>query len=352
VAGLALPIAMAPRPGTNGLYIAEQNGLIRRLTVSPAADGTTTYSLSPQDVLDLTAATRAEGERGLLGLTFDPTGTKLVVDYTDLDGNTNVVEYTMAGEQADPATARRLLFITQPFPNHNGGDVVYGPDGYLYIGMGDGGGQGDPDNRAQNPDDLLGKILRIDPAKPGDDRPYSIPPGNPYAPGGGAPEIWLSGVRNPWRFTFDRANGDLWIGDVGQNTIEEIDLLPAEPGGAGRGANLGWSYLEGSSHFKGSPPDGLTPPVYEYSHAQGDCAVTGGYVYRGSAIPSLQGVYLFGDYCGGSVLGLAATGEGTFGERPLVPNAAKGALVSFGQDDAGELYVLSLAGTVSKVVPA
>jgi len=351
VATLSKPIALAPRPGTADLYIAEQGGLVRRLTVSAGADGTPGYAVDPHPVLDLTATTRPEGERGLLGLTFDPTGTKAVVDYTDLDGHTNVVEYTMAGDIADPGTARRLLFIEQPFPNHNGGNVVYGPDGFLYIGMGDGGGQGDPDNRAQNLGDLLGKILRIDPAAPADGKAYGIPPGNPYASGGGAPEIWISGARNPWRFTFDRANADLWIGDVGQNKIEEIDLLPAEPGGAGRGANLGWPYLEASAPFRGTAPAGLTPPVYEYSHAAGDCAVTGGYMYRGAAITALQGVYLFGDYCGGVVLGLAPAGDG-FGERPLGVEVPQGTLASFGQDNDGELYVLSLAGVVSKIVAA
>ena len=204
---------------------------------------------------------------------------------------------------ADPATAKILLQVEQPYPNHNGGALAFGPDGYLYIALGDGGSANDPQGNGQNLDTLLGKILRIDVS--GD--PYLIPADNPYANGGGRPEIWASGLRNPWRISFDQLRGDLYIADVGQGTWEEIDVYPvAAPGGL----NFGWDYREGAHEFEGTPPDGLAlaEPVAEYSHAEGGCSVTGGYVYRGSALPEWQGVYLYGDFCTGNPLGSGAAG--------------------------------------------
>lgn len=348
------PVALAPRPGTRDLYVADQGGLVVRMTSPP--DGSAQVDAEP--ALDLRDETRAAGEQGLLGLAFSPDGTHLYVDHTDQAGDTRVVEYAMAGDRADPDSRRELLFVDQPFPNHNGGQLAFGPDGFLYIGMGDGGGAGDPQGRAQDPDQLLGKVLRIDPrpggAPPADGRPYAIPTDNPFAAGGGAPEVWLLGVRNPWRFSFDPATGDLWIADVGQQQLEEVDHLPATGGtGAGRGANLGWNLEEGTQpRGSGTPPAGLVQPVHEYPTGQdGTCAIIGGYVYRGAAIPALAGSYVFGDHCAADVRALppgAALGSRS---QDLRASAGRTSLSSFGQDMDGELLVLSTTGTVYRIEP-
>ncbi len=312
-------------------------------------------------MLDVSDEISTDGERGLLGIAFSSDGRKLYVDYTDTDGNTHVVEYPMDGDRADTRNQRELLFVSQPFPNHNGGRLVFGPDGYLYIGLGDGGSSGDPDGNGQNTQALLGKILRIDPEAPTADRPYAIPDGNPFADGAGsaegtrgAPEVWLYGVRNPWRFSFDPINGDLWIGDVGQDLIEEVDQLPSFLGrDAGKGANLGWNEMEGSKSFEGgSPPDGAVSPVFDYPHSTGNCSVTGGFVYRGSVIPDLQGVYVFADYCVGDIRGLLARNAVRLDERSLGIPVDGGQVTSFGEDADGELYVLSAAGPVYRIEPA
>lgn len=348
IATLDTPVAMSARAGTSDLYVAQQGGVIQRLVAPTSANAS--YEVADSPVLDISDLTMAQGERGLLGLTFSPDGELLYIDYTDRQGDSHIVEYQMKQNRADPSTARELLFVAQPYPNHNGGQLAFGPDGFLYIGFGDGGASGDPQNRAQNTQELLGKVLRIDPSRRTGSDPYAIPPGNPFADGqDGRPEIWLYGVRNPWRFSFDPATQDLWIADVGQDEWEEIDLLPAEPGGAGRGANLGWPYLEGTHPFKGTPPDGLVGPVYEYSHAGGNCSVIGGFVYRGSAIPELRGTYLFGDYCRAAVLGLRMTDGQGADVRPLGVSVAANSLSSFGQDSSGELYVLSTEGPVYKI---
>ena len=219
--------------------------------------------------------------------------------------------------------------------------------------MGDGGGQGDPDQRGQNTNDLLGKILRIDPTQPSGDRAYGIPAGNPFATGGGAPEVWTYGLRNPWRFSFDQTTEDLWVADVGQNEIEEIDWLPAADDGAGRGANLGWSLKEGEEPFRDGDADvDLVDPVFEYSHDGGNCSVTGGYVYRGRAIPGLVGAYLFGDYCAADIRGLLLQDGAVIDQRELGVSVASRSLSSFGQDLQGEVYVLSTDGTVYLIEPA
>jgi glucose/arabinose dehydrogenase len=249
----------------------------------------------------------------------------------------------------DPDSERQLFGINQPFPNHNGGMLAFGPDGYLYIGTGDGGSGGDPRGNGQDRTTLLGKILRID-IDTGD--PYAIPPGNPFV--GQLPEvphrleIWDWGLRNPWRFSFDRQTGDLWIGDVGQNIYEEVD---AEPAGAG-GRNYGWNTMEASNCFGASScaRDGLTLPVAEYSHAQG-CSITGGYVYRGSSLPQLFGQYVFADYCSGRIWALdaasaLATGSAEptqYGKLPINPT-------SFGEDEAGELYLVDGAGHIYRLI--
>ena len=346
VAELSSPLAMAVRPNDDSIYVAEKGGRVRRIARGQTA---TPGGVDGTSVLDLTSQVSSGGEQGLLGLTFSPDGSKLYVDYTDRSGDTRVVEYAFRDGRADPSTARELLFVDQPFANHNGGEVVFGPDGKLYIGLGDGGSGNDPQNRAQNKGDLLGKILRIDPA-PSGGLPYTVPPDNPFASGqdGAKREVWMYGLRNPWRFSWDRETKDLWIGDVGQNAVEEVSFLAgAQPAGT----NFGWSQVEGSRRVKGANPDGAVLPIHEYGHDQG-CSVTGGYVYRGSKVPSLRGIYVFGDACSGRVWGLVQAGGKQTGHRELVgeddPATGGGnfSIASFGEDSAGELYILNLAGTV------
>jgi glucose/arabinose dehydrogenase len=353
IAEVRSPVAMAARPATNDLYVAEQGGRVRRVTIDRSEEEPA-YDLHSQPALDISDQTRAQGEQGLLGIAFSPDGSRMYLDYTDLDGDTHVVEYRMSGNEVDADSRRELLFIEQPFPNHNGGQLAFGPDGFLYVAMGDGGGQGDPQRRAQNTNDLLGKILRIDPSQPSGGMQYGIPAGNPFATDGGGPEVWLYGVRNPWRFSFDRATDDLWVADVGQNDTEEIDWLPASPEGAGRGANLGWNLREGERQFRDNQPvPGLVDPIFEYPNGvDGTCSVTGGYVYRGRAIPGLVGAYIYGDYCVAEVRGLLARDGSVLDERSLGVSVATRTLSSFGQDLEGEVYVLSTDGTVYKIEPA
>jgi glucose/arabinose dehydrogenase len=289
----------------------------------------------------------SSSERGLIGLTFHPnykSNGYFYVNYIDLNGNTVIARFTVSADaaQADPASETDLLHVQQPYPNHNGGSLAFGPDGYLFFGLGDGGSQGDPNGNAQNLNTLLGKILRIDVDH---GSPYAIPAGNPYAAGGGLPEIWAYGLRNPWKFSFDSANGTLFIGDVGQDKYEEIDLIPA--GGQG-GLNFGWNYREGLHAYKGNPPAGLvlTDPIAEYDHSQG-CAVIGGPVYRGSALPGWQGTYLYGDYCSGKIWGLRQDG-GQWQSSLLFSTAY--AITSFGTDEQSEIYLTDQKGVVAKLV--
>jgi glucose/arabinose dehydrogenase len=229
-----------------------------------------------------------------------PDGTFIYVNYTDVNGDTHVTEFAMKGDRVDVGSRRDVLFVEQPYTNHNGGGLVFGPDGHLYIGLGDGGSGGDPHGNGQSLSTLLGKMLRISP-RPSGDRPYTVPTDNPFTDDGDArPEIWAFGLRNPWRFCFDRETGDLWIGDVGQSSWEEVDVQPADSRG---GENFGWNVMEGGHEYGDAlrTPD-MVPPVYEYSHDDGGCALTGGYVYRGRAIPALQGAYVFGDFCGGRLV--------------------------------------------------
>ena len=243
------------------------------------------------------------------------------------------------------SSARELLFIDQPFPNHNGGQLAYGPDGMLYIAHGDGGSANDPGNRAQDLGTLFGKILRIDPRPGPGGAPYTIPPDNPFVGTPGArPEIWSWGLRNPWRFAFDPANGDLWIGDVGQGRREEIDYAAAP--NAGRGLNFGWARLEGTLPVSGIAPPDAVPPVREYDNPAQGCAVTGGKVYRGTAIPALVGKYVFADFCAGRLQAITRTGA-TFDVTDLRVTAPQ--VSSFGVDGQGELYVLSLAGGLYRI---
>ena len=336
------PTALVARAGTDTVYVAERAGRVR-----PLAGGTL-----GDPILDISDDVVTDVERGLLGIEFSPDGGTLYVSYSLApDGDTRVDAYAVAGDVVDPASHRELLAVEQPYPNHNGGDIAIGPDGYLYVGLGDGGSGGDPEGNGQDTQALLGKILRIDPSRPADGREYGIPADNPFADGqGGAPEVWLYGVRNPWRFSFDAETGDLWIADVGQESIEEIDLLPAAEGG-GKGANLGWNEMEGAHPYEGgSNPEGGVLPLFEFDHGEGGCAVTGGVVYRGEAIPELSGAYLFTDYCDGRLRAVRADGGAVVEEHIFAAEGTE--LVSFGEDGAGEVYVLSLAGTIYRVESA
>ncbi len=330
VSQLTSPVDLAWRNDDSALYVVLQGG-----TIVPVRDGA-----AGRPVLDISGSITSGGEQGLLGLTFHPTKPLAYVNYTDKEGDTVIAEYAVARDGTfDPASARTLLTIDQPYGNHNGGNVEFGPDGYLYIGMGDGGSANDPERRALNVSELLGKILRIDPTPDGG-QPYTIPADNPFVGVTGArPEIWSVGVRNPWRFTFDSATGDLWIGDVGQGEWEEIDLARAVDGG-GRGVNFGWSAFEGTHRFNDDQsPGGVTMPILEYQHGDAGCSVSGGDVYRGSEVPSLVGWYLFSDYCSGIVTALQQTDGALTGQLELGTISGVSAICS-GPD--GQLYVLSL----------
>jgi glucose/arabinose dehydrogenase len=338
VANADAPTALATRAGTANVYIAEKKGRVRVLDLTSGAIG--------DPIIDISGEVSANGERGLLGIAFTPDGGRLYLSYTNAAGDSRLEEVVMSGDVADMATRRTLLAVDQPAPNHNGGDIKFGPDGMLWYGLGDGGGGGDPFGNAQNLDTLLGAILRID-VNGRAAGEYSIPPDNPFAAGGGRPEIWLYGVRNPWRFTFDRETGDLWIGDVGQNAVEEVDVLRAPD--RGRGANLQWPLREGFRRYSGDAPPGSVAPIHDYGRSDGSCSVTGGYVYRGQAVPALRGVYVFGDYCEGTVRGLVTTLAGVE-SRGL--GAQQANLSSFGEDTTGELYTLGLDGAISRIVAA
>jgi glucose/arabinose dehydrogenase len=343
VKGLDLPDGVTNAgDGSGRLFINEQAGKVRVITAGGA--------LSPTPFVDLTSRIKSGGERGLLGLAFHPrfaTNRRLFVDYTRArDGGTIVSELRASadGSRVDPSSERIILFVPQPFANHNGGQLAFGPDGYLYIGLGDGGSGGDPYGNGQNRNVLLGKILRIDVDGPhAAGKAYGIPPDNPYAAGGfapgeGRPEVWAYGLRNPWRFSFDRVTGELYIGDVGQNAWEEIDRQPLDPPG---GANYGWNLMEGNHCFQsGCDPTGLTMPIAEYSHQLG-CSVTGGYVYRGTAQAALRGMYIFGDYCSGRLFTVHSE-DGTFTTRTVAESGLN--ISSFGEDEAGELYLVDLSG--------
>ena len=323
VDGLQSPIQVAAAPGVPGtLYVVEQGGLVRTVRKG---------TIDSQPFLDVRRRVQAGGEQGLLGMAFAPdyaTSRQFVVNYTDRNGDTRVVRYRSDGTKALPGSAKQLLFVDQPYSNHNGGMVVYGKDGLLYVGMGDGGSGGDPENRAQNPGSLLGKILRLDPAHPGT-----------------KPVMVAVGVRNPWRFSFDRANGDLWIGDVGQGAIEEVDHVAWPWTGL---LNFGWDVYEGRASFeqKALGPGRLVQPVAQYSHQRG-CSITGGYVYRGSAVPAATGRYFYGDYCSGTIWSLKLVGSAARQIRSEPFTVAN--LTSFGEDSAGELYAVSGNGTLYRL---
>ncbi len=335
--GLDSPVALAARPGTETLYVAERSGTVRALG---GRDG-------DEPVLDVSDDVTAGGEQGLLGICFSPDGDLLYVDFTDLDGDTRVQEFEMGDDGiADSGSRRELLRVEQPFGNHNGGHVAFGPDGMLYIGLGDGGSAGDPEGNGQDLGVLLGKILRIDP-RPSGDAPYSVPDDNPFVNDADArAEIWMYGLRNPWRFSWDRATRDLWIGDVGQNEWEEIDLALAGESGV----NFGWNPREGAHDFEGAVPEGAVDPIHEYSHADGGVSVTGGFVYRGSAIPDLSGAYLYADFALGDIIALTQSDGALADVRDLGVNA--GPVSTFGEDSNGEIYVVDISGRVMRLDPA
>ncbi|MCS6847275.1 MAG: PQQ-dependent sugar dehydrogenase [Anaerolineae bacterium] len=328
--------------GSGVLYITEQPGRVRVWR-----DG----QVLPTPFLDLTdrVGDRAN-EQGLLSIAFSPDfaqSRRLFVNYTDTAGDTVISGFiaNADGLTADPSSEWVVMRIAQPYANHNGGQIKFGPDGMLYIGMGDGGAAGDPQNFAQNMRSLLGKMLRIDVSQSSPAQPYRVPADNPDFGDGARPEIWASGLRNPWRFSFDRVTGDMFIADVGQNAFEEINFQPANQGGQ----NYGWKFREGFAPYAGDPGTlVLTDPIHQYAHREGGCSVTGGYVYRGSALPSLAGAYIYGDFCSGLIWTLRPDGNGGWQNDILFRTPYN--ISSFGEDEAGELYVLDRNGGVYKLV--
>ena len=363
--GFSAPLYLTAVPDNSGrVFVVQQGGQIRILNPSTGAIGATPF-------LDIAGTISSGGERGLLGFVLAPdfaTSGSFYVYVTNPAGNTEVRRYqTMSGNRdiGDPSSGDVILTFTQTFANHNGGWMDFGADGYLYIGSGDGGGGGDPQNNAQNTNVLLGKLLRIDVRSdgfPGDpNRDYAIPSSNPFATNGGAPEVWAYGLRNPFRNSFDRVTGNLYIGDVGQNLIEEIDLIPSGQGGL----NFGWSRLEGTQTFNGTPPPNATSPVAEYSHGSGPAqgnSVTGGYVYRGP-VESLQGQYIFGDFIAGALWSIPAasliqgqtfaSSRFTIRTTEFIPTA--GAITNiarFGVDQTNNLYIVDYDGEIFVIEPA
>lgn len=332
VGGLSAPIDIQ-NAGDDRLFVVEQSGLIRILREG---------ELSPEPFLDIRDRVDASAsERGLLGLAFHPDyqdNGLLFVNYTGEEGTTFIARFVVGEDpdRADPSSETVLLEVAQPYRNHNGGGLAFGPEGYLYIGLGDGGSAGDPHGNGQRLDTLLGKLLRLDVDSAA---PYAIPSDNPFASGGGRPEIWAYGLRNPWRFSFDTATGELFIGDVGQGDWEEIDWqYPGTPAPV----NYGWNFREGAHDFRGGDAPDLVDPIAEYSHAQG-CSVTGGVVARDPGLPEWQGVYLYGDYCSGRIWGLLQGGDGWQNEL-LFETPFR--ISSFGVDHKGSVFVADHAGAV------
>jgi glucose/arabinose dehydrogenase len=348
--GLSSPVHLTAPPGdTARVFVVEQTGSIRVVQHG---------QLLATPFLDITSRVLYGGEEGLLSVAFHPlyaTNHFFYVDYTRRNAAgdtvyTMIERYSVSADSnvADSSTHKLILQITQPqpvalYPNHKGGLVMFGPDGLLYIGMGDGGSGGDPQNRAQNPDSLLGKLLRID-LDHGD--PYAIPAGNPFAVSGGAKEIWALGLRNPWRFAFDAPTGLLYIADVGQNAWEEVDVAPANQGGL----NYGWRIMEGAHCYNASSCSsmGLVPPAVEYDRSNGQCAIIGGFVYRGARFPALAGQYFYADLCAGWVRSFTYGGGAVTGQTSWHLDVGVSSPVSFGQDANGELYLLA-SGNVYRV---
>jgi glucose/arabinose dehydrogenase len=325
--GLSSPVHIASaKSQPRRLYVVEQEGVIRVLVAG---------KLQREPFLDIRSRVTSGGEQGLLSVAFHPSFARnrlFYVDYTDVNGNTRVVQFraNKAGTAGVPSSARQVLFVRQPYSNHNGGQLAFAPDGLLYIGMGDGGSEGDPENRSQNLSSRLGKLLKINATKRG-----------------AQPQMAAYGLRNPWRFSFDRANGDLYIGDVGQNDWEEIDYVARGDTGL---KNFGWNVYEGNSRYSSNPLSSagrLTAPVHVYSHSLG-CSVTGGFVYRGRAVPAARGRYFYGDYCTGRMWSFKIAG-GRATEVRLQSQRLPD-LSSFGEDVRGELYAVTLSGRLYRLV--
>ena len=354
---LDFPLFLTAPPGdTTRLFVVEKGGVIK--VVDPA----TNFLIAI--FLDISSLVSTGGEQGLLGLAFDPlyaVNRRFYVSYTDVNGDSVIARYlanSINPNVALPAADRIIITVAQPFANHNGGMIAFGPDNYLYIGLGDGGSGGDPDNRAQNLADLLGKLLRIDvntddfPADPM--RNYGIPGNNPFV---GQPsvqgEIWSIGLRNPWRYSFDRQTGDLYIADVGQSAREEVNASTFASG-AGKGINYGWKIMEGTlcrPPTSGCNMTGLTLPLVEYDQSNGACSITGGYTYRGAAVLALQGTYFYADYCAGFVRSFRFVNGMATEQTDWAALRPGGNITSFGEDAAGELYIMTSGGGLFRIVP-
>ncbi len=342
-AGLKGPLYVTHNRDDNGmLFVVEQDGLIK-IVANGAARA--------EPFLDVSGLVSRDGsERGLLGMAFHPDYSQngyFYINYTALDGKNTIARYQVSSDSfytANPDSGLIVLAVEDPYPNHNAGQLAFGPDGYLYIGMGDGGSAGDTQGNGQNPKALLGKMLRLD---VNGSEPYSIPPDNPFTANETlAPEVWAWGLRNPWRYSFDRATGDLYIADVGQNQWEEVNFQPADSSG---GENYGWNYFEGTHPYDGQPsPEGLVMPIAEYNHSDG-CSVTGGYVYRGQLLPALAGAYVFGDFCSGAVWKTERDENGGWQTTRLMDSGR--VISSFGEDAAGELYLVDYNGELLRFEP-
>lgn len=340
ITGLDQPLYLTHAgDGSGRLFVVEQVG--RVLVLDGPNDG------DPEVYLDIRDRVRAQGEQGLLGLAFHPSFADngyLFVSYTNSGGDSIISRFQVespADGRPDPSDETVILTVQQPYANHNGGQIAFGPDGYLYVGLGDGGSGGDPLGQGQNLNTLLGALLRLDV-----DSQDLIPPDNPFVGREGRGELWAIGLRNPWRFSFDRATGDLYIADVGQSAREEINFQPANSPG---GENYGWNIWEGSARYSsGDPVSDVTWPVFEYENGVDGCSVTGGYVYRGEAIPPLQGIYIFSDYCSGVLHGLVRQGD-RWRSAPILETGFR--VSSFGEDEDGELYVIDHQGGVYRLVP-
>lgn len=332
---VSLPVLLTHAgDGSGRLFLVGQQGMIWLISEGELQD---------PPFLDIRNRVSGDIEQGLLGLAFHPNYAQngyFYLNYTEVNGDTRISRFQVSADpnQADPGSEILLMQVAQPYSNHNGGHLEFGPDGMLYIALGDGGSGGDPQGNGQSLDTLLGSILRID---VDGNPPYAIPKDNPFANGGGRREIWVYGLRNPWRFSFDSLTDDLYIGDVGQNAWEEIDFLP---GGSAGGTNFGWNYFEGNFAYKGSPPADLLliPPVLDYRHASGRCSVIGGRVYRGEDLPAWQSVYLYADFCTGEVFALARDADGEW-QNKLVFDLPY-FITSFGVDERGEIYLTGQGG--------
>ena len=331
--------------GTGRLFLVQQGGIIYVLLENESR-----VFLDLTNLVSASANQDVYTERGLLGLAFHPNYAEngiFFVNYTDRAGHTNIARYHVSSldpNSADRDSADIIFTQQQPFPNHNGGHMAFGPDGYLYVALGDGGAAGDPLAAGQNTNLLLGSILRLDVDADG---AYGIPEDNPFVDDGGKPEIWSYGWRNPWRFSFDRATGDFYIADVGQNQYEEVNF---EPAGSPGGLNYGWNIIEGLHAYSGAAfPENAVMPIAEYNHSLG-CSITGGYVYRGEAIPDLQGVYLYSDFCTGRIWAAYRDESGAWQSDLFIETGKQ--VSSFGEDEDGELYLVDYSGALYRIVPA